>query len=72
MQIRVVNKPRTGQNGCVYIGRPGRALRGSPLANPRRLGDPRPGGGVWGRGESILLYAQDLRRALDPTERHAP
>lgn len=66
MEIVVVNKPRKGSNGAVYIGRGGKGSAGSPLANPRRLGDPRPGGGVWERGETISLYEQDLRRALDP------
>ena len=66
MQITVVNRPRKGSNGAVYIGRGGRGLAGSALANPRRLGDPRPGGGVWQRGETITLFEQDLRRVLDP------
>jgi hypothetical protein len=66
MQITVVNKPRKGSNGAVYIGRGGRGVAGSPLANPRRLGDPKPGGGVWQRGETITLFEQDLRRVLDP------
>lgn len=66
MQITVVNKPRKGSNGAVYIGRGGRGVAASPLANPRRLGDPKPGGGVWQRGETVTLFERDLRRVLDP------
>lgn len=66
MRITVVNRPGKGHNGAVYIGRGGRGSAGSPLANPRRLGDPKPGGGVWERGETIALFERDLRRVLDP------
>lgn len=67
LRITVVNRPGKGRNGAVYIGRAGRGCAGSPLANPRRLGDARPGGGAWQRGETIALFERDLRRALDPT-----
>lgn len=67
-EITVVNhhhlQGRT--EGTIYIGRPGRGEAGSPLANPYRIGDPRPGGGHWERGESIAAYERDLREALDP------
>ena len=66
MRITVVNKPSKGSNGAVYIGRGGRGSAGSPLANPRRLGDRKLGGGVWERGETIALFERDVRRALDP------
>lgn len=66
-EIVVVNKPAKGSNGAVYIGRGGRGLTGSPLANPRRLGDPKPGGGVWERGETVDLFAADLAAVLDAT-----
>jgi len=59
MHVSVVNKPNKGRNGAVW-------QPGSPLANPRRLGDPRPGGGRWERGETIALYERDLRAVLDP------
>lgn len=71
MRIDVVNRPGKGHNGAEYIGRGGRGLAGSPLANPRRLGDPRPDGGVWRRGETISLFEQDLRRVLDETQAEA-
>jgi hypothetical protein len=67
MRITVVNKTDKGRNRAVYIGRAGRGSAGSPLANPRRLGDLKPGGGVWERGETIELYEHDLRRVLDAT-----
>jgi hypothetical protein len=71
MDVRVVNKPNKGRNGAVYIGRGGRGTAGSPLANPRRLGDQKPSGGSWERGETIALYERDLRAVLDPAVREA-
>lgn len=71
MNVTVVNKPNKGRNGAVYIGRGGRGTAGSPLANPRRLGDAKPGGGKWERGETIELFERDLRAVLDPTVRVA-
>lgn len=68
MRITVVNKTDKERNGAVYIGRAGRGSAGSPLANPRRLGDPKPGGGVWKRGETIELFEVDLRQVLDPMQ----
>lgn len=50
-----------------YIGRKGKGAPGSPLANPRRLGDPRPDGGVWERGGTLRAYEEELRAALDPS-----
>ena len=64
-KITVVDKASKGSNGATYIARGGRGLAGSPLANPRRLNAPKPGGGVWERGETIELYEQELRAALD-------
>lgn len=66
-QITVVDKRSKGSNGAIYIARAGRGLAGSPLANPRRLGDPKPGGGVWERGETVEIYERELRAALDRT-----
>lgn len=67
VEIEVVNRPRglKGTPGAEYIARGGRGVAGSPLANPRRLRDPKPGGGVWERGETIALYERELRAALD-------
>jgi ribA/ribD-fused uncharacterized protein len=67
-EIVVVNKANKGRNGAEYIGRGGRGVAASPLANPRRLGDPKPGGGVWQRGETVDLYRHDLRKALDRSQ----
>ena len=64
-EIVVVNKPNKGRNGAVYCARGGRGVKGSPLANPRRIGDPKPGGGVYARGETIDLYDAELGKALD-------
>jgi hypothetical protein len=71
VDVKVVNKPNKGRNGAVYIGRGGRGTPGSPLANPRRLGDPKPGGGAWERTETIVLYERDIRAVLDPAVREA-
>lgn len=71
MDVRVVNRHNKGRNGAVYIGRGGKGIPGSPLANPRRLGDQKPSGGRWERGETIALYERDLRAALDPAVREA-
>jgi hypothetical protein len=66
-EIVVVNKPNKGRNGAVYCARGGRGVKGSPLANPRRIGDPKPCGGVYARGETIDLYDAELGNALDTT-----
>ncbi len=58
----------------IYIGRgiPSMpSLAPSPLANPRKVGSPKPGGGVWGAGESVTIYEAELRAALDPRVQHA-
>lgn len=61
--VNVVNI-RKHRGPSVYIGRGGRGKEGSPLANPRRLGDRRPAGGVWSREETIELFEKELREAL--------
>lgn len=58
----------------IYIGRgiPSMpSLAPSPLANPRKVGSPKPGGGVWEGGESVAIYEAELRAALDPRVQHA-
>lgn len=70
-EILVVNLPAKGRNGAVYIGHACNGLREYVLANPRRLGEPRPGGGVWERSESLALYLRDLRGLGDRSRRVA-
>lgn len=67
-KITVVNirQPRNQPGAWEYMGRGGKGAKQSPLANPRRLGDPKPGGGVWERGETIELFDYDLGRVLNP------
>ncbi|MEW5931140.1 MAG: DUF4326 domain-containing protein [Gemmatimonadota bacterium] len=58
----------------IYIGRgiPSMpSLAPSPLANPRKVGSPKPGGGVWEAGETVTLYEAELRAALDPRVQRA-
>jgi hypothetical protein len=66
-KITVVDRRAKGSNGAIYIGRGGRGVAGSPLANPRRLNAPKPGGGRWERGVTLVLYERELRAALDRT-----
>jgi len=42
-------------------------VKGSILANPRRIGDPDGDGGKWERGATVDLFERDLRAALDRT-----
>lgn len=58
-----VGHPRAARGE--YLGRAGKGSTGSPLANPRRLGDRKPGGGVWERGETLEHYRAELREVLD-------
>ena len=64
-QILVVNLPRKGRNGAVFIGHGANGVPTYVLANPRRLGEPRPGGGVWTRDASLALYLRELRGLSD-------
>jgi hypothetical protein len=66
-QILVVNLPRKGRNGAVFIGHACNGIPGYVLANPRRLDSPRPGGGTWDREESLAMYLRDLRGLSDRT-----
>lgn len=64
-QILVVNLPRKGRNGAVFVGHGANGIPTYLLANPRRLGDPRPDGEVWTRRESLDLYLRELRGLSD-------
>ena len=63
--IHVVNLPRKGRNGAVFIGHACNGIPGYVLANPRRLGLPRPDGGEWDREDSLAMYLGDLRGLSD-------
>lgn len=58
-----VGHPRAARGE--YLGRAGKGSAGSILANPRRIGDRKPGGGVWERGETLAEYRAELRGVLD-------
>jgi hypothetical protein len=64
-RILVVNLPGKGRNGAVFIGHGANGIPTYVLANPRRLGETRPDGGVWTRNDSLDLYVRELRGLSD-------
>jgi hypothetical protein len=61
----IVVNVRNGFGGVEYLARGGKGVRGSVLANPRRIGDSDGAGGRWERGATVDLFGRDLRAALD-------